>query len=299
MKFERPLFILNPVAGTSDSEQVRNVFQRYCSEFGWQADVHETSQDDDLAAVVHAGLKNGCDVVLAGGGDGTVAAVASALIGSETPLGIIPLGTGNQLAQQLGLPANLDQAFEYIGQQPERLCLDAMRIKERYFLLNASVGFSSSVIQETTRSEKRKLGVFAYIWNGLRLLFGIQPHWFNLSIDGESHPVRASEIFISNSFPLSNQELFKDVKMQAEDGELGVFVIKARTFLDILMLLFSLVAQKDRRGQRLVYFAAMQSIEISSGKPIAFQADGETLGTTPVRIDIVHQALYVLAPGAG
>lgn len=110
-KFERPLLVLNPVAGTSDPEQVRKTFQQVQEQFGWQPVIHETSEDDDLSKVVKEGIRDGCDVILAGGGDGTVAEVASTLVGSDVPLGIIPLGTGNQLAWQLGLSSNFTQAF--------------------------------------------------------------------------------------------------------------------------------------------------------------------------------------------
>ena len=296
MKFEKPLFVLNPVAGTSDPEHVRNAFQECREQFGWQAVAHETREDDDLAKVVRAGILDGCDVILAGGGDGTVAEVASTLVGSDIPLGIIPLGTGNQLAWQLGLPSNFAQAFELIGEQPEIICLDAMKIEERYFLLNASAGFSSVMIQETTRKEKRRLGFFAYLWNGFRLVFGIQPHKFMLDIDGKSHALRASEIFISSSFLLRNQDFLRDIQMQADDGEVEVFVLKARTLWDYVRLFFSLFKRDARRLEQLDYIPARQWIEIRSTKPVTFQADGETLGTTPVRIEIIPQAIRVLVP---
>ena len=296
LKFERPLFVLNPVAGTSDPEQVRKTFQQVQEQFGWQAVVHETKEDDDLAEVVKEGIRDGCDVILAGGGDGTVAKVASMLVGSDIPLGIIPLGTGNQLARQLGLPTNFAQAFELIGEQPEIICLDAMKIKERYFLLNASAGFSSVMIQETTRKEKRNLGIFAYPWNGIRLVFGIQPHKFMLDIDGKSHALRASEIFISSSFLLRNQDFLRDIQMRADDGEVEVFVFKARTLWDYVRLFFSLIKRNARRLEQLDYFPARQWIEIRSAKPVTFQADGEILGTTPVRIEIIPQAIRILVP---
>ncbi len=293
-RFTRPLFILNPVAGTSDPGQVLDTFERFCDQFGWQPVVHETREDDDLAGVVHNGLHSGCDVILAGGGDGTVAEVASALVGSDVPLGIIPLGTGNQLARQLGLPLNFAQAIELVGQQPGTMCLDAMKIQERYFLLNASAGFSSVMIQETTRTEKRKLGFFAYIWNGIRLVFGIQPYKFWLDIDGESYSARASEIFLSNSFLLRNQDFLVDVEMQADDGIVELFIIKAGTLWDYVMLFFSLFKRKTWKFHRLDTIQVSQWVEINSKKPVAFRADGEMLGTTPVRIEIIPQAIWVL-----
>lgn len=298
VKFERPLFVINPVAGTSDPEQVLNSFDHYCELFGWQPVVHETSQDDDLEKVVRAGLQKGCDVALAGGGDGTVAEVASALVGCQTPLGIIPLGTGNQLAWQLGLPADYKQAIELIGEQPEMICLDAMRIKERYFLLNASAGFSSAMIKQTTRQEKRKLGILAYFWNGIRLVLGIQPYKFILDIDGKGYSRRASEIFISNNFLFRNQDFLTDIEMRGDDGQVEVFVLKARTLWDYIKLFLSLFKRNIRQLHHLEYISAKQQVEINSTNPVPFQADGEILGTTPVRIEVIPQAIRVLVPSA-
>ena len=130
-KFASPLFILNPVAGANDPEQVLNAFHDSCKHFGWQPVVHETSPDDDLAEVIANHLQKGCDVVLADGGDGAVAEVAPALVGCQTPLGIIPLGAGNQLAWQLGLPADTKRAIELIGEQPEMICMASRQIKKR------------------------------------------------------------------------------------------------------------------------------------------------------------------------
>lgn len=296
-KFSRPLFILNPVAGTSDSEQVLNAFHDSCKHFGWQPVVHKTSPDDDLEEVITTHLQKGCDLILAGGGDGTVAEVASALVGCQPPLGIIPLGTGNQLAWQLGLPADYKQAIELIGEQPEMICLDAMKIKERYFLLNASAGFSSAMIKRTTRQEKRRLGMLAYFWNGFRLVFGIQPYRFNLEIDGVSYSRRASEIFISSSFLLRNQDFMTDIEMRADDGQVEVFVLKARTLWDYIKLFFSLFKRNARQLQHLEYFPARQQVKINATNHVPFQADGETLGVTPVQITIVPQAIRVLISG--
>lgn len=293
-KFVSPLFILNPVAGTSDPKQVLNSFHHYCKHFGWQPVVHETSPGDDLAEVIRDGLHKGCDVVLAGGGDGTVSEVASALVSCETPLGIIPLGTGNQLAWQLRLPSDYAQAIELIGEQPATICLDAMQIRGRYFLLNASAGFSSTMIKQTKRQEKRKLGILAYFWNGFRLVFGVQPYKYLLGIDGDLYARRASEIFISNSFLLRSQDFLTDIEMRADDGQVEVFVLKAHTLWDYIKLFFSLFKRNTRQLQNLEYLPARQQVEIKVTKPVPFQADGETLGVTPVQITIVPQAIKVL-----
>jgi diacylglycerol kinase family enzyme len=294
--YQRPLLILNPVAGTSDPDSVREAFAQACRQYGWQPEVHVTREEDDLNEVVKLGLEKGCDVVLAGGGDGTVSAVASALVGSDVPMAVIPTGTANFLAKQLDLPLKLEDAFEYLMQQPDILHLDAMCIGERHYVLNASVGFSSALIENTSRENKRRFGFLAYIWTAIRVLIGLQPYRFNLVVDGVAHSLRASEVFISGTSLLKEEALFKDVKMRADDGQLELFVVKARTARDYFLLLWDIVRGRVRRSHEMSYYPLRKQVKINTKKPLIVQADGEVIGYTPVKIKVVAQAVPVLVP---
>ena len=234
-QFKNPLFIYNPVAGAGNPEQARQVFTQACERYGWQFRIHETRKGENLAQVVQSGLNQGCDVIMAGGGDGTVSAIASALARSGVPLLIIPMGTGNLLARQLDLPLQLEKAFEYAAKGSEILFLDAMHIGERNYVLNVSVGFSSILIENTSRKDKKHFGLLAYIWTGIQVFLGIQPYRFKLVVDGNHYLIRASEIFISDTTLLKEEIFLKDIDMQADDGKLEVFVVKARTLWDYFL----------------------------------------------------------------
>lgn len=297
--FERPLFIYNPVAGTSNATRVQRAFEDACERYGWQPETHETQKGEDLAQVVRQYLEKGCDVVLAGGGDGTVSAVASGLVGTQVPLAVIPIGTANFLARQLALPLQLTRAFDLVGGQPEIFVLDAMKIEEHYHVLNASAGFSSALIQNTSREDKRRFGFLAYVWTGARVLVGLQPYRFELVVDGEPHTMRASEVFISESALIKDEVLLSVLDIHAEEGQLEVFVIKARTVWDYVLLLWDVLMGRARRSHRMSHFPVRHQIEIAANKLVTFQADGEVIGETPVTVQVVKGAVRVLVPKAG
>lgn len=295
--FSTPFFIFNPAAGTTDPDKVRRIFQEACTQFGWQAEVHETKKGEDLAPVVLRGLQNGCDVVMAGGGDGTVSAVASALVGSDIALAIVPVGTANLLARGLNLPMQLEKTFAALAHSKDVLKLDVMRIEERFYVLNCSVGISSNVMENTSRASKNRFGMAAYIWTTLRRLTGIQPHRFHLVIDGVHHIVRASEVFISDSMFLIGEVVTRDIKVEADDGQLEVFVVKARTLWDYFLLLIDMVLGRTRHSLKMSYFPAREQIEIYTRRPLTVQADGEIVCNTPVTVEVVPKAVRVLLPG--
>jgi len=297
--FNRPLFILNPVAGTSHPDKVREAFKHACEQFGWQAEIHETQMGDNLSQVIKTRLEGGCDLVIAGGGDGTVSEVASALVGSDTPMAVIPLGTGNLLARQLKIPHSLEHAFGYLGEQPDVKFLNVMGINDSCFILNVSVGFSSAMIQETSREEKRRFGMLAYIWNGLRIFIGIQPYRFNLVVDDAPRSLRASEVYISDHALLIDDIFLKHLNIiKAQEGHVAVFVIKARTLWDYLLLIIDLISGRGRRSKKMSVFSVGKRIEISTRNPLTVQADGEVIGKTPVTIEIIKNAVRVLVPRA-
>ena len=295
-KFHRPFFILNPVAGTSDVEKICSMFEKACAQYDWQPQVHVTKIGDDMDQVLSAAIENGCDVIMVGGGDGTVSEVASALVGHNLPLAIVPTGTGNLLARQLLLPLRLEKIFAYIADQPDSVFLDAMQIGERYYVLNASIGFSSALIQHTSREDKRRLGVIAYFWRGVSVLIGFQPYRFNMLIDGRHYSIRASEVFISDPYLLKDNILLKNFEIQFMKGRLVVFAIKARAFWDYLLLIGDILFGKPRRSHRIRTFQVEKQIEISARWPLAAQADGEVIGKTPLVVQVVPEAIQILVP---
>ncbi len=296
--YNNPLFVYNPAAGIRNREYVMRSFHRACQRYGWQGWIHETNEGEDITRIIREYIVRGCDVVFAGGGDGTISAVVTALVGTSIPLAIIPLGTGNLLANQLRIPLQIHQAFAYIKRETTFRYLNALHIHDRYAVLNASIGFSSGLVENTSRQEKRRFGILAYAWRGLQILIGIQPYRFHLVVDGKQYSIRASEVYITDPMLLAEEIFLKNLPPEAYQSPFGVFIVRARTLRDYLALIIDVVQGKAAKSPRIIHLPVNRAIKILTAKPMAIQADGEVVCQTPVTVEIHPKAIALLIPSS-
>ncbi len=183
----RQFVILNPVAGNCTAEQVHEALERHFNCADGSCSVHVTTGHDNLAELAREAVRQGCGMVVAAGGDGTVSAVADGLVGSDVPLGIIPLGTANVLAREVGIPLGLEESCALLSGPHAILRIDAMRAAERHFFTQIGIGIDALMIRDTKREAKRRFGRVAYLWTGFVRLIGFQPRLFRLKVDGHKH----------------------------------------------------------------------------------------------------------------
>ena len=130
---------------------------------------------DAIERIAHEAQGRGFEMVVAAGGDGTVSAVAEGLVGTETPLGIIPLGTANVLARELGIPVELEGAVRLLAGAHGVTSIDAMKVGEKHYFTQVGVGIDAMMIRDTRREDKRRFGRIAYIWTALTGSWGSSP----------------------------------------------------------------------------------------------------------------------------
>lgn len=294
--FERVFVVLNPVAGFGYPARLKHKLRTFALKNRWQMDIHETAEDEDLGPVIEAALKNGSQLVIAAGGDGTVSSVAACMVFSGIPMAILPVGTGNLLAHDLGIPWDANRALEMLSGKTAIQIMDVMAIQDRHFILNAGVGLSSLIIKHTARQDKRRFGTLAYVWTAFKALFGLQPHAFRLVVDGKKLKLRASEILIANGGLLGVKLPFEDVHVHPDDGRVDMFIVKARTLYDYLELLYYIIRGKPRAAPKMLYLQAQNEIQIAAGKRLPTQADGEVIGETPISIRVVPGAVRIIIP---
>ncbi len=298
---EKKIFVvLNPAAGfAADPQRVRRKLETWQEANPCQIEIYETREDEDLTAVVQHAVRSGADIIAAAGGDGTISLVSAGMINSPVPLLILPTGTGNLLAHEMGMPGDLHRALDLIHGGSHTLQLDAMSINGRHGVLNMGVGFSSNLIKNTARKDKRKFGILAYFAAAVRALLGLQPYSFRLTVDGKKFVIRASEIFVANGGLLGIKLPFEDFKILPDDGRVDLFVIRARTLGDYLEMLWYILRGKPRSSRKMFYIQAAEEILIQCNKRLPAQADGEVIGETPVQIKVLPRAVPVLCPDKG
>jgi diacylglycerol kinase family enzyme len=262
---------------------------------GLQYDVYEASGAEDLSCLVRS-VGAGYDVCVAAGGDGTVSAVAHALVELQVPLGIIPIGTANTLARELGIPLAVDKACALIAGEHGLLRIDAMLVAGRYRVLNVSAGFTALTMRDTTGESKRRLGTAAYIWTGLRALAGSQPVRFRLQVDGRPLSLGGSDVLVVNGTTPVQSFVRPGYSHRLDDGELGVYVLRCRTIGDYLVSALRLLQDGRARDPRVRFFPARQKVHIASEPAVPVQADGDYIGQTPVEVTLVPKAVSVIVP---
>jgi diacylglycerol kinase (ATP) len=289
----KALVILNPSAEDGEKQRLLDALSREFAAARIEYEIYETRKDDRLGEIVRRRLRDGFDLVVAAGGDGTVSGVSDGLVGSSVPLGIIPAGTGNLIARELNIPENVEAAVALIASASRRRKIDAMRIGGRAYFLNASVGISASVIGETTRKSKGRFGRIAYLGTTLRKVLSSKPRYLVVEVDGQKHPVRAVEVTIMNCGLLANSFYPKGPDIRIDDGRLGVWILNMKTLWDYIRYVHAVVA--GSAVHREAYFIhAEKTVSIRSHRPFPAQADGDIIGTTPVDVEVLPGALTVL-----
>ena len=293
---QRVLVVLNPVAGQAQAEVVRQLLEATFRAHHCEHVIYETTGDDDVAAEI-AGLEPaGLDLVVAAGGDGTVALVAHALVGHDLPLGILPLGTANVLALELGIPGDPAGAAELLVGEHRRRALDLMRVGNRHVVLQIGVGLDALMIRDTDRAAKRRLGRLAYLLTLAEKLHRHRARRFSLLVDGRHLRPRARQVLVANGGTLGTPPLRWGPDIAPDDGVLDLCIWQVGTPRYYLQQLWHLLTGRARQGPVLTYHRVHQQVVIAASAPLPVQADGEIIGETPVQVAVVPHAVQVIVP---
>lgn len=288
----KPLFILAPTV----TDDTREALLAAIQDSQVESEVCDIAQIEPLAPAIEEKRRLGFDCVVAVGGDGTVSSVAHELVSTPIPLGIVPAGTGNLVARELGIPLDIRAATALIT-APHRLRQsDAMIINGLTYLLNAGVGVNAEVIDRTSRLGKSLFGRTAYVGTAVWEVLQAKPQRLEISIDGETRTYDATDVLISNCGTLARVLHPNGPDIRVDDGQVDVCIVCMKVAIEYPWYYF-LRSVFPRHTNRIIYeHSAKRTVTIHSETPIAVQADGDIIGTTPVTIDVHPNALSVIVP---
>jgi diacylglycerol kinase (ATP) len=288
--------VINPVAGVSQLEVVRGRVQAALEEREIPFEVYETTGKENIMEMVREKVQQGFKLFISAGGDGTLSSVLDGLVGTEIPLVILPTGTWNALARALGIPLQIDQAIDLLFQEHELRTIDAMQVGDDYSVLSISAGAGSLTMKEVEREEKRRLGVFADLKNGMLELLKFRSYRFDVKIDGTPTSFRASELMIANSAILGIKALQLDSKIRMDDGKLNVCRIYANSVLDYLRLAVGMLTGGRRRNWNIICLEVSQEVEIRCHEKLPVQGDGDLIGYLPITVKVKPKAIRIVTP---
>jgi YegS/Rv2252/BmrU family lipid kinase len=262
---------------------------------GWHVDIAATIAPGDATRRAQQAASDGYHAAIAAGGDGTVNEVMNGLIGTDTALGTLPLGTVNIWAREMGLPMDLLKAAAMIAKS-ELTKIDVGMAGNRHFLLMAGIGFDAAVTAMVNSDEKKRLGAIAYVKQAMQIAWNFRGVRLKLKIDGKRVHGRILMVVIGNS-QLYGGVLKLTAHATIDDGLLDVCVIKGEGMLSAPRRLISIFARHYNRDPQVQYYQARQ-IEIRGqrGKVLPVQVDGDYFGKTPMNFRVVPDSLWILLP---
>jgi len=286
----RALLLVN--ARSRAGQEARAEAVRILQEGGLTLEQAEMGSPEELRATIRRQASS-VDLVVLGGGDGTMNAAAPALIETGLPFGILPLGTANDLARTLGIPTDLEGAAAVIL-AGHRHRIDLGEVNGKPFFNVASIGLSVEVTRELTRETKRRWGVLGYAIATFRALWRLRPFSAVISHDGSSHKVHAIQIAVGNGRYYGGGMAVEE-GAEIDDGRLDLYSIEFQQLWRLALIYPAFRAGRHGMWQQ-VRTANCRTVEVRTRRPRAVNTDGELTTHTPARFCVLRGAVTVLAP---
>ncbi|HET6240796.1 MAG TPA: diacylglycerol kinase family protein [Arthrobacter sp.] len=294
---KRAAVIVNPAKSVGPA--LKGAIFRLCETQGWAEPLWlETTVEDPGAGQARQALEAGVDVVIAAGGDGTVRCVAEVLAGTGTPIGLVPLGTGNLLARNLGVDISDPISACYDVLNGTEKSVDVVKAsvnrsgEAQVFLVMAGLGYDAAIMADTVDVLKDRMGWLAYVEAGIRKLPG-KPVRAAISVDGGA-PVRRRirSVMIGNCGRIMGGiEIFPEAKV--DDGVLDLLILAPRGRLGWLGVVAGIFGRNKSETESVEYFQG-KSAEITLEQEQEFQLDGDHLGTgTHLAVTVEPDALKI------
>ena len=296
----RTAVIINPISGTGgrpDAARLRaERAAALLSARGVEAEIIVTERGGHARDLARTMVSRGVSLIIAWGGDGTVNEVGSALAFTTARMAVIPSGSGNGLARELGIPLEPEAAFACAVDGQTRV-IDCGELDGRLFFNVAGLGLDARVAHEFAAHGLVRRGFLRYIEVAARELFTYEPNDYSIVADGQLQRSRALIVALANARQYGNGALIAP-NARIDDGKLDVVVVEARplwqTLLQVPKLFNGTIGTAPGVSMR-----AAASLEITSSSPVVYHIDGEPfLGGVSLLARAHAQALHVQVPAS-
>jgi YegS/Rv2252/BmrU family lipid kinase len=244
-----------------------------------------------IEPVAESAESGGIDAIVVAGGDGTVARYISRAIELDVPIGIVPLGTFNDLARTLAIPLDLTQACALIASGKTRR-IDVARVNGIYYATEASVGISSRIARLQKSADKQRFGFAAIALSVLRAVRFARPFRADIAYDGERASVKTIQLTVANSQSFGGFITVDDAAI--DDGRLDLYAVDVVGLWAAIRILIALVTHQGRSVDGVRTFRST-AFFVETRRRHRITADGEPAGTTPASFEILPAAVRVFA----
>jgi len=296
MNPRKTILISNPKTGRYGSRRAPAI-EEICSRLkshGIEVEVIATAGPGDATQIAADAARNGASEVIVSGGDGTINETLQGLIGSETRLAILPHGTANVLARELGLPLNSQRACEVIARGKTRrihvgCAIDDTSGAKRYFLLMAGIGLDASVVRRVDSRLKKRIGKGAFWLSGLSHLVDWKLMPFEMEVDGKTYAPTFATIGNAASY---GGNLSVTPRARIDQPYFEICIIESHSRLRYLHLLSYALGSGVPADKTGVRFVCATRARATGHAPV--QVDGELVGNLPMTFEIAPESIEVI-----
>jgi diacylglycerol kinase (ATP) len=289
--------ISNPKTGRYVSR--RKTIQELASDLnaqGVEVELKFTAGPGDAADLAAKAANNGSTDVIVAGGDGTINEAIQGMVGTKSRLGILPRGTANVLARELGLPMNIDEAINIAAHGNSRrihfgIAIDETTNIRRHFVLMAGIGLDASVVRRVQPGLKRRIGKGAFWLSGLSHLATWHPRQFTLDIEGKLYNATFAAIGKAARY---GGDLMITPRARLDEPSFEICVIESVSRVQYLHLLSYAMREGMPNDKQGVHFVKASKVRAFGDAPV--QVDGEVIGHLPMRFEISPHSLEVIVP---
>ncbi|MCM3905379.1 MAG: diacylglycerol kinase family lipid kinase [Pyrinomonadaceae bacterium] len=298
MNTRKAILISNPKTGRYASRRLPAIEDIYSQLNSADLEVElvsTTGPGDATRIAADAGRKGVSDVIVAGG-DGTINEALQGLVGTSARLGILPRGTANVLAGELGLPLDCRRAAGVIARGKTRrvhvgCALDETDSAKRYFLLMAGIGLDATVVGRVHPGLKKRFGKGAFWFSGLSYLADWKPKPFEIEVEGQTFTATFATIGKAASY---GGDLTVTPRAQLDQPDFEICIIETHSRLRYLYLLSHAMRSGMPGGRRGVHF--LRATRARATGEAAVQVDGELIGNLPMTFEIAPESIEVIVP---
>ena len=289
------LAVINPSSGVRQGTQVAHWLSEMAVRRGTHLTIRPTMAGQSAALLVTDA--SAFNRVIVSGGDGTVMEVLNGLTGSNIPVALVPGGTGNVLAQAIGVHADLRLACEDALADCDTLPMDMGILNDHiHFALRLSVGYEALVTRDTTRAMKSRYGKLAYVMEGVRHALRLQSARYRIDVDGVVLRIRAESVWVANTSALGVLGLQLNTAINLSDRQLDLVIFRFSTIRDLQRLMQAVFRREKLPYMLMTHIPVRQYVNIVASHRQPVQVDGDTVGSTPCRIRVVPAAVQVCRP---
>ncbi|HLO86072.1 MAG TPA: lipid kinase [Nostocaceae cyanobacterium] len=286
----RALLLVNRHARKGQEHYSEAIY--YLKTLGFEI-IEESIEDPKRLCSVISHYQHQIDIVIIGGGDGTLNAAVDAIVETQLPLGILPLGTANDLARTLGIPNSLSEACEIIAAGNLRR-IDLGWVNGKHFFNVASLGLSVKITQRLTKEAKRRWGIFAYAATAIKVIWESRPFRAEIQTKERSFPVKTVQIAVGNGrYYGGGMAVVHDATI--DDQRLDLYSLEIKHWWQIIFILPAM-----RQGRHInwpgVRALCGKEFTVHTHKPRPINTDGEITTYTPAVFRVIPQAIAVFVP---